>query len=100
VIHLADFETKEDLEVLEVDACLVATGRVPATQNLGLESVGVELDRRNFIPVNDNMAVLSAGEVVPYLWAIGDATGKMMLAHAASAQGIIAVENDGSSQNC
>ena len=93
VIHLADFETKEDLEVLEVDACLVATGRVPATQNLGLESVGVELDRRNFIPVNYNMAVLSAGEVVPYLWAIGDATGKMMLAHAASAQGIIAVEN-------
>jgi dihydrolipoamide dehydrogenase len=93
VIELANFETKEDLEVLEVDACLVATGRVPATQNLGLESVGVELDRRNFIPVNDNMAVLSAGEVVPYFWAIGDATGKMMLAHAASAQGIIAVEN-------
>ncbi|MDP5016689.1 MAG: dihydrolipoyl dehydrogenase, partial [Dolichospermum sp.] len=93
VIELADFETKEDLEVLEVDACLVATGRVPATQNLGLESVGVELDRRNFIPVNDNMAVLSNGEIVPHLWAIGDATGKMMLAHAASAQGIIAVEN-------
>ena len=93
VIELADFETKKDLEVLEVDACLVATGRVPATKNLGLESVGVELDRRNFIPVNDNMAVLSGGEVVPHLWAIGDATGKMMLAHAASAQGIIAVEN-------
>jgi dihydrolipoamide dehydrogenase len=53
----------------------------------------VELDRRNYIPVNDNMAVLSAGEIVPNLWAIGDATGKMMLAHAASAQGIIAVEN-------
>ncbi|MBD2138645.1 dihydrolipoyl dehydrogenase [Anabaena sp. FACHB-1237] len=93
VIELADFETKKDLEVLEVDACLVATGRVPATQNLGLESVGVELDRRNFIPVNDNMKVLANGEVVPHLWAIGDATGKMMLAHAASAQGIIAVEN-------
>ncbi len=93
VIELADFETKKDLEVLEVDACLVATGRVPATKNLGLESVGVELDRRNFIPVNDHMAVLSGGEVVPHLWAIGDATGKMMLAHAASAQGIIAVEN-------
>ncbi|MBE9230705.1 dihydrolipoyl dehydrogenase [Cuspidothrix issatschenkoi LEGE 03284] len=93
VIELADFATKKDLEVLEVDACLVATGRVPATKNLGLESVGVELDRRNFIPVNDHMAVLSGGEVVPHLWAIGDATGKMMLAHAASAQGIIAVEN-------
>ncbi|WP_414581094.1 dihydrolipoyl dehydrogenase [Scytonema sp. PCC 10023] len=93
VIELADFKTKEDVGVIEVDACLVATGRIPATQNLGLESVGVELDRRNFIPVNDSMAVLSAGEVVPHLWAIGDANGKMMLAHAASAQGIIAVEN-------
>jgi dihydrolipoamide dehydrogenase len=93
VIELADFKTKEDVGVLEVDACLVATGRIPATQNLGLESVGVELDRRNFIPVNDTMAVLSGGEPVPHLWAIGDATGKMMLAHAASAQGIVAVEN-------
>ncbi len=93
VIELADFQTKDDLEVLEVDACLVATGRIPATQNLGLDSVGVELDSRKFIPVNDCMAVLSAAEVVPHLWAIGDANGKMMLAHAASAQGIIAVEN-------
>ena len=93
VIELADFKTKEDVDVIEVDACLVATGRIPATKNLGLESVGVELDRRNFIPVDDRMAVLSAGEVVPHLWAIGDGNGKMMLAHAASAQGIIAVEN-------
>ncbi len=93
VIELADFQTKEDVDVLEVDACLVATGRIPATQNLGLDAVGVELDRRNFIPVNDTMSVLSGGEPVPHLWAIGDATGKMMLAHAASAQGIIAVEN-------
>lgn len=93
VIELGDFQTKDDLEVLEVDACLVATGRIPATQNLGLDSVGVELDGRKFIPVNDCMAVLSGAEVVPHLWAIGDANGKMMLAHAASAQGIIAVEN-------
>ncbi|WGV28739.1 dihydrolipoyl dehydrogenase [Halotia branconii] len=93
VIELADFKTKEDVDVIEVDACLVATGRIPATKNLGLESVGVEPDRRNFIPVDDRMAVLSAGEVVPHLWAIGDANGKMMLAHAASAQGIVAVEN-------
>ena len=93
VIELADFKTKEDVDVLEVDACLVATGRIPATQNLGLDSVKVELDRRKFIPVNDSMAVLSGGEPVPHLWAIGDATGKMMLAHAASAQGIVAVEN-------
>lgn len=93
VIELADFKTKEVVDVIEVDACLVATGRIPVTQNIGLESVGVEIDRRGFIPVNDSMAVLSAGEVVPHLWAIGDANGKMMLAHAASSQGITAVEN-------
>lgn len=93
VIELANFQTKEDVDVIEVDACLVATGRIPATQNLGLESLGVEIDRRGFITVNDSMAVLSGGEPVPNLWAIGDATGKMMLAHAASAQGIVAVEN-------
>jgi dihydrolipoamide dehydrogenase len=93
VIELANFKTKEDVGVIEVDACLVATGRIPATQNLGLESVGVEVDRRNFISVDDRMAVLSGGEIIPHLWAIGDATGKMMLAHAASAQGIVAVDN-------
>ena len=93
VIELADFQTKEDVEVLEVDACLVATGRIPATKNLGLETVGVELDKRNFIPVNDGMHILAGSEIVPNLYAIGDANGKMMLAHAASAQGIIAVEN-------
>ena len=93
VIELADAKTREIVEVLEVDACLIATGRIPATQDLGLESVGVELDRRGFIPVNDEMAVLRDGQPVPHLWAIGDATGKMMLAHAASAQGVAAVEN-------
>jgi dihydrolipoamide dehydrogenase len=93
VIELADAKTREIVEVLEVDACLIATGRIPATQDLGLESVGVEIDRRGFIPVNDEMAVLREGQPVPHLWAIGDATGKMMLAHAASAQGIAAVEN-------
>ncbi|WP_346292120.1 dihydrolipoyl dehydrogenase [Sphaerothrix gracilis] len=93
VIELADPKTKEVKEVLEVDACLVATGRIPATKNLGFESIGVELDRRGFIPTNEHLAVLRDGEPVPHLWAIGDAMGKMMLAHAASAQGVIAVEN-------
>ncbi|WP_421654944.1 dihydrolipoyl dehydrogenase [Leptothermofonsia sp. ETS-13] len=93
VIELADAKTKETIEVLEVDACLIATGRIPFTKDLGLDSVGVEMDRRGFIPINDHLAVLAGGEPVPHLWAIGDATGKMMLAHTASAQGIAAVEN-------
>ncbi len=73
---------------LTVDACLVATGRVPVTDSLGLAELGIDTGRRKFIPVNDQMAT-----EVPHLWAIGDATGKMMLAHTASAQGIVAVEN-------
>jgi dihydrolipoamide dehydrogenase len=92
-IELTDAKTKEVVEILEVDACLVATGRIPATKNLGLETVGVETDRRGFIEVNDRMQVIKNGKPVPHLWAVGDATGKMMLAHAASGQGVVAVEN-------
>lgn len=93
VIELADPKTKEVVDVLEVDACLVATGRIPATKNIGLEAAGVETDRRGFIPVDEHMAVLRDGKPVPHLWAIGDANGKMMLAHAASAQGVVTVDN-------
>lgn len=92
VIELADAKTKEVVEVLEVDACLIATGRIPYTKDLGLATVGVELDRRGFIPVDEHLAVMNAEQPVPHLYAIGDATGKMMLAHAASAQGIAVVE--------
>ena len=92
-IELTDAKTKKVVEILEVDACLVATGRIPATKKLGLETLAVETDRRGFIPVNDKMQVLRDGKPVPHLWAVGDATGKMMLAHAASGQGVVAVEN-------
>ena len=92
-IELMDAKTKEITEILEVDACLIATGRVPATQNMGLETMGVVLNRPGFIPVNDRLEVVKEnGEPVPHLWAIGDATGKLMLAHTASAQGMAVVE--------
>jgi dihydrolipoamide dehydrogenase len=55
--------------------------------------VGAAPDQRGFIPINDHLQVMHEGESIPHLWAIGDATGKMMLAHAASAQGIAAVES-------
>jgi dihydrolipoamide dehydrogenase len=74
-------------ETLETDAVLVATGRRPNSQNLGLEELGLETER-GFIPVDNRMAT-----AIPHLWAIGDVTGKMMLAHTASAQGVVAVEN-------
>jgi dihydrolipoamide dehydrogenase len=88
------FFYREHVETLEVDACMVATGRVPNTKNMGLEDRGIEA-QRGFVAVNEKMQVLSkpGGDVVPNLYCIGDANGKMMLAHAASAQGISAVEN-------
>ncbi|CAN0202864.1 unnamed protein product, partial [Phaeothamnion confervicola] len=90
-IKMIDAKTKEHVETLEVDACMVATGRVPNTKGMGLEAVGVETVR-GF--VNDMMQVLDKpnGKVVPNLYCIGDANGKMMLAHAASAHGVAAVE--------
>jgi len=93
-IELTDFKTKEKVDVMEVDACLVATGRVPFTQGLSLDKVGAETDRRGFVPVSDKMEVLGKdGKPVPHVYCIGDANGKYMLAHAASAQGISAIEN-------
>ena len=86
---------REHVETLEVDAAMIATGRVPNTANMGLAEMGIET-MRGFVAVNSKMQVLNkheGGEVVPGLYCIGDANGKMMLAHAASAQGISAIEN-------
>jgi len=93
-IKMIDAKTKEHVETLEVDAAMVATGRVPNTKDMGLEEMGVETNR-GFVAVDEKMQVLTkeGGEVVPNLYCIGDANGKMMLAHAASAQGISAIEN-------
>jgi dihydrolipoamide dehydrogenase len=87
-IKMIDAKTKAPVETLEVDACLVATGRAPNTAALGLERQQVQLDR-GFVPVDEKMRVLTSregGKVVPGLYCIGDANGKMMLAHTASAQ--------------
>lgn len=93
-IKMISAKTKEHVETLEVDACLVATGRSPNTVNLGLEKAGIETER-GFVSVDDHMRVLTKkdGKIVPNLYCIGDANGKLMLAHTASAQGISAVEN-------
>ncbi|KAF2308273.1 hypothetical protein GH714_039884 [Hevea brasiliensis] len=76
----------------KVDAALIATGRAPFTNGLGLENINV-VTQRGFVPVDERMRVIDAdGNLVPHLYCIGDANGKMMLAHAASAQGISVVE--------
>lgn len=76
-----------DTEVLEADRVLVAIGVKPNSGNLGLETVGIELDRRRNIVINDAMQTN-----MPHIYAIGDVTGKLNLAHVASHMGITAAE--------
>lgn len=96
MIKMIDAKTKKHVETLEVDAAMIATGRVPNTANIGLEDRAIETNR-GFVNVNEKMQVLKSyddePEVVPNLYCIGDANGKMMLAHAASAHGISAIEH-------
>jgi len=66
---------------------LLSIGRTPVTDNLALENVGLEISRGAFA-VNENMQTN-----VPNIYAIGDAIGGVMLAHVASAEGMVAVES-------
>jgi dihydrolipoamide dehydrogenase len=74
-------------EVFKAEKALVAVGRSPYTEGLQLEKAGVALDGK-FIKVNERMETTSPG-----IYAIGDVTGRQMLAHKASAEGIAAAEN-------
>lgn len=75
-------------EALEAEQALVATGFKPNSKGLGLEELGVQLNERGMIEIDERMATN-----VPGIWAIGDVTGKLMLAHVGSAQGIVCAEN-------
>lgn len=72
---------------LEAEAVLVAVGFVPHTQGLNLESAGVTA-QRGFITINEQMQTN-----VPGIYAVGDVTGKLMLAHVGMQQGVIAAEH-------
>ncbi|GAA4902151.1 dihydrolipoyl dehydrogenase [Tessaracoccus lubricantis] len=76
-----------DQQVLEADRFLSAIGFAPRTEGYGLKKTGVELTERGAIAIDDFMATN-----VPHIYAIGDCTAKMMLAHTAEAQGIVAAE--------
>lgn len=80
-------EGEDGIQVLEAEQALVATGFKPNTADLGLEELGVELTERKFIVVEDDMSTS-----VEHVWAIGDVTGELLLAHVASRQGIICAE--------
>jgi len=81
-------EGEKGEETVEAEITLVAIGFKPNSQGIGLEEAGVELDKRGFVQIDDRMATN-----VPGIWAIGDLTGKLLLAHTASAMGQICAEN-------
>ena len=73
---------------LQAEQALVAIGFRPNSGNLGLEQLGVNISDKGAIEIDDRMATN-----VPGIWAIGDVTAKLMLAHVGSAQGIVCAEN-------
>ena len=73
---------------VRTERILVSIGRSMNSENLGLDTIGVTVGRRGEITVNEKMETS-----VPGIYAIGDVTGNVMLAHVASHQGLVAVEN-------
>ncbi len=74
-------------ETLVVDKILVAVGRKPNSESLGLSAAGIQPDEKGFIPVNDRMQTSH-----PSIYAIGDLTKPPLLAHKAMREGIVAAE--------
>lgn len=72
---------------LEVDRLVVSVGRVPNTDGLGLEAIGIQVDQRGFVPVDDQCRTS-----VPGVYAIGDVVRGPMLAHKGSDEGVMVAE--------
>jgi dihydrolipoamide dehydrogenase len=82
-----------EMKVLEAEQALLAIGFRPNSKGLGLEEVGVKISERGFIEIDENMSTNITG-----IWAIGDVTGKLMLAHVGTAQGIVCAEHIGGAE--
>jgi dihydrolipoamide dehydrogenase len=74
-------------QTLEVEQVLVAAGRAPNIENLGLKEAGVQLTDRSFVKINERMETSAKG-----IYAIGDVAGPPMLAHKSSREGIVLAE--------
>jgi dihydrolipoamide dehydrogenase len=81
-VHFGDGET------VQADLMLVAVGRGPSVEGLGLESVGVEFDKRKGIAADEHRRT-----TVPHIYAVGDCAGYWQLAHTAFREGEVAAEN-------
>jgi dihydrolipoamide dehydrogenase len=83
----ATFAGDKAPEPADFDRVLVAVGRVPNGKDLGLEDIGVEVDERGFVPVDQQQRTK-----LPHVYAIGDVVGQPMLAHKATHEGHVAAE--------
>jgi dihydrolipoamide dehydrogenase len=79
-------EVKAGSETVKAEKVLVAIGFTPNTENIGLETAGIQVERRAVVV--DNRLRTN----IPNIYAIGDLNGKLMLAHVGSAQGILAAD--------
>lgn len=75
-------------EQITAEKMLVSIGRQPNSAGIGLETVGIETDARGYVKVNEKLETSA-----PDIYAIGDINGGILLAHVASYEGLIAVEN-------
>ena len=76
------------IQILEAEKCMIAIGFKPRTEGFGLENTGVKVSDRGVIDINGYMQTN-----VPHIYAVGDVTAKLMLAHVAEAMGIVAAEH-------
>jgi dihydrolipoamide dehydrogenase len=82
-----NIETTNGREALRAERVLLGVGFSPSTEGLGLEAAGVVLDDHGWVAIDGY-----ARTNVPGIWAVGDVTGRMLLAHVASHQGVTAAE--------
>jgi dihydrolipoamide dehydrogenase len=80
-------ETPDGARTMNFDMVLVSAGMKPNTGSLGLDKAGVKMDKRGFIVVDGTMKTSTEG-----IYAIGDVTGGILLAHKASHEGVVAAE--------
>ncbi|GAA1750675.1 dihydrolipoyl dehydrogenase [Aeromicrobium alkaliterrae] len=78
---------------VETDRVLVSVGFAPRVEGIGLDALGVELTERGAIAIDERMRTN-----VPHVYAIGDVTSKLQLAHVAEAQGVVAAETIGGAE--
>ncbi|MFA6958267.1 MAG: dihydrolipoyl dehydrogenase [Thermoanaerobaculia bacterium] len=86
-VHVTDLKTNSTA-VIEAEKVMQAIGFKPRTEGYGLEKTGVKVNERGAIEIDAKMRTN-----VPHIYAIGDVTAKLMLAHVAESMGVIAAEN-------